>query len=431
MQAIEPSQLRDMRSGAADLAAPVATPVLIVDLDGDLLRGGLGPEQFWAAMAENPRHLWQRRAQIRPEIASLPYEPRVLDHISNWRDGGGIAVLRSGHDPAMSQAIATHLGLFEAVIPMDPADTTYDETGTHIPLSTARTPGYASYLKALRPHQYAKNALIFLPMIAAHDLSLATVVASLMGFVAFCLIASSVYVLNDLMDLAADRAHPRKCMRPFASGAIPLSHGTPMLVGLLGGGIVIAALTGPLFLAVMALYYTLTLAYSTALKRKVVVDICVLAALYTFRIMAGGAATGIPLSVWLLAFSMFLFFSLACVKRQAELVDMKARHLEEASGRGYRVEDLPIVTGMAMASGYISVLVMMLYINSPAVTALYPTPAALLGICCMLLFWVSRMIMVTHRGDMHDDPVVYAARDGTSRLCFLICIGCTIGGALV
>ena len=171
------------------------------------------------------------------------------------------------------------------------------------------------YIRALRPHQWLKNVLVFLPMLAAHQVDGATGLMSLLAFISFALIASSVYVLNDLLDLAADRTHPRKRNRPFASGGIPIAHGTLMAAGLLVLGALLSVGIGGSFLLVMAGYCFLATAYSLNLKRRIVVDICVLAGLYTIRIFAGGVATGIPLSAWLLAFSAFFFLSLAAVKR--------------------------------------------------------------------------------------------------------------------
>lgn len=287
------------------------------------------------------------------------------------------------------------------------------------------------YLKALRPHQWLKNTLVFLPMLAAHQLDGGTLLTSLLAFICFSLVASSVYVLNDLLDLSADRAHPRKRKRPFASGSIPLSHGTGMAVGLIALGVLLAALMGIEFLAVMLAYLALTTAYSLHLKRRMVVDICVLAALYTARIVAGGVATGIELSVWLLAFSTFFFLSLAAVKRQAELIDSAARGQLTASGRGYHVDDLPIISMVAIGAGYVSVLVMALYVNSPAVVELYDRPEALWGVSAVLLYWITRTVMIAHRGGMHDDPVVFAAKDRVSQICFLLILGFVFGGALL
>lgn len=285
------------------------------------------------------------------------------------------------------------------------------------------------YLRVLRPHQWLKNGLVFLPILTAHQFDMATVQNAVLAFLAFSLIASSVYVLNDLVDIEADRAHPRKKNRAFASGAIPTSQG-PVLaaVPLIAGG-ALALYLGWEFTVILVGYYVTTLAYSFYLKRRLVIDICVLAGLYTFRIIAGAAATSIPLSVWILAFSVFFFLSLAAVKRQAELVDSIARGKVEADGRGYMTGDLPIVVNMAISAAYVSVLVFALYLNSPAVSQLYATPAVMWGICLVLLYWLTRMVMVTHRGLMHDDPIVYAVKDRVSLSCFAIVLGITVVGA--
>ena len=288
------------------------------------------------------------------------------------------------------------------------------------------------YVKALRPHQWLKNLLIFVPAIASHNISSDTWLEALLAFIAFCFVASSVYVLNDLLDLSADRNHPRKRFRPLASGDIPLIHGSFMALGLLILGLLTALTVGRLeFIGMISGYYVLTTAYSLSLKRRLVIDICTLAGLYTLRVLAGGAATGLPLSVWLLAFSIFVFLSLAAVKRQAELVDGMATGRLEAAGRAYHVEDLPIVAMMAISSGYVSVLVLALYINTPAMQSLYSHPQLLWGVCPILLYWISRMVMLSHRGRMDDDPIVFAARDWVSRICGLLIAGIVISGSLL
>lgn len=288
-----------------------------------------------------------------------------------------------------------------------------------------------SYLRALRPHQWLKNLLVFLPMLAAHQLGSDTSTAAFGAFVSFSLVASSVYVLNDLLDLEADRAHPRKRFRPFASGAIPITHAPPMAIALLliGGGI--ALWISWSFAIVLAAYYALTTLYSTVLKRHIVIDICVLAGLYTMRMFAGGVATGIPLSVWLLAFALFIFLSLAAVKRQAELVDAAKRGVLASSGRGYTTDDLPIISMIAIAAGYVSVLVMALYVNSPNVINLYTRPESLWAVCAILLYWITRTVLLAHRGQMHDDPVVFAAKDRISQVCFVLILISSLTGALI
>ena len=205
-----------------------------------------------------------------------------------------------------------------------------------------------------------------------------------------------------------------------------------MALGLLILGLLTALTVGRLeFIGMISGYYVLTTAYSLSLKRRLVIDICTLAGLYTLRVLAGGAATGLPLSVWLLAFSIFVFLSLAAVKRQAELVDGMATGRLEAAGRAYHVEDLPIVAMMAISSGYVSVLVLALYINTPEMQGLYSHPQLLWGVCPILLYWISRMVMLSHRGRMDDDPIVFAARDWVSCVCGLLIAGIVISGSLL
>lgn len=282
---------------------------------------------------------------------------------------------------------------------------------THI--SPPRSRGRAM-LRAMRPHQWSKNVLLFLPLLAAHDVS--RFLPTLMGFVAFCLVASAVYIINDLLDLPADRAHPRKRLRPFAAGDLTGLQGAGLTAGLLAGGLVAGLMVGNLtFLAVLAVYFAATFAYSLWLKRKLIVDVITLAGLYTVRVVAGGAAASVTLSPWLLGFAMFLFLALAAVKRQAELTDQIATGRASA-GRAYEPDDLPILRGLALSAGNAAVLVLALYISSDAVQGLYGQPAALWLICPLLLYWVLRMVMQTHRGRMTDDPIVYAATDRVSLL---------------
>jgi len=467
---------------------------LVVDLDGTLLRSDMLFESFWSALGRDWRSpvlsaaaLSRGRAALkrhlaqacRIEVATLPYDAEVIAFIKAWRGAGGRTALVTASDHELAAAIGAHLGVFDEVHGSDGRSNLKGERKgrfledrfgregfaymgdaaadlpvwkraakaitVNAPDSVRRgaervcdlvehlgtgTRSVRPYIKALRPHQWLKNVLVFLPVLAAHQLDAQALLPALLAFVAFSLVASSVYVLNDLLDLAADRAHPRKKDRPFASGSIPIAHGTWMAAGLLFMGAVLAAVLGGDFLLVMLGYYLLTTAYSFYLKRRIVIDICVLAGLYTTRIVAGGVATGIPLSVWLLAFSVFFFLSLAAVKRQAELIDSAERGNLDANGRGYRVDDLPIITMVAIGAGYVSVLVMTLYVNAPAVMDLYGRPEALWGVCAVLLYWITRTVLITHRGQMHDDPVVYAARDRISQICFLIILGFVVVGAV-
>ncbi len=280
-------------------------------------------------------------------------------------------------------------------------------------------PRWAAYLRALRPHQWSKNMLVFVPALAAHDS--AALGLALFAFISFSLIASAGYILNDILDLHADRAHPRKRNRPFASGAVPLSHGIFMIALLFALGITIAALLTTLgCLAVVITYFVMTFLYSTWLKRKPILDILTLAGLYTLRIIAGAAATGIILSPWMLGFSTFLFLALAAVKRQAELREVAERADSAVIGRGYIAEDLPVIRSIGISAANAAVLVLALYISSSDVQDLYSAPALLWLICPILLYWTLRMVMKAHRGDMTDDPIVFAARDWISRITVLL-----------
>ena len=275
----------------------------------------------------------------------------------------------------------------------------------------------ADWLSAFRIHQWLKNLLVFVPLITAHRMTdIEMLMMAALAFLSFSVGASSTYLINDLADLESDRLHPRKRFRPFASAALPLLHGA----GIASLGIVascaLAMLVNAEFLLWLSLYLAMTLVYSFFLKRLVLVDGLTLAALYTIRIIAGAAATSVALSFWLLAFSGFIFLSLAFVKRYAEL---KALALEEASrtpSRGYLVNDAPLVQTMGLASGYIAVLVFVLYLQSDNVARLYSDLELMYGTVPLLFFWISWIWLQAHRGRMHDDPVVFSIKDGVSWL---------------
>lgn len=468
---------------------------LVVDLDGTLLRSDMLHETFWSVAAHDLRGLLaalaalgQGRAALKRalarrcnlDVASLPYDPEVIARARDWRAAGGRVALVTATDQTLAEAIAAHLGLFDEVHGSDGAlnlkgagkarvltgrygargfvymgDSAADlavwpeaagAITVNAPAAVRRgvdrlgldrlhlrtqARGPRPYLRAMRPHQWLKNLLVFVPMVTAHALGPGDLATGLLAFLAFSLVASGVYATNDLLDLEADRAHPRKRARPFAAGAVPIAHATAMAFGLLGGGLLTALAAGRGFVLVILVYLVTTMAYSLDLKRRAVIDICVLACLYTLRIVAGAVAVGIGLSFWLLAFSMFLFFSLASVKRQAELLDSARRGLLGAKGRGYRTDDLPVIATASLTSGYVSVLVMALYVSSPEVVRLYSTPTALWGICAVLLYWITRVALITHRGQMHDDPVVFAARDRISQVCLLLTLGFALAGAVL
>jgi 4-hydroxybenzoate polyprenyltransferase len=261
-----------------------------------------------------------------------------------------------------------------------------------------------------------KNLLVIVPVILDHKLfDLPLVLRALAAFAAFCCAASGAYVLNDLLDLEADRRHHRKQLRPFASGALSPAFGKLLAPLLLATALLLAALVPARnFFALLVLYLAVTTAYSVYLKRIAVVDVLLLAGLYTLRVLAGVAATGVRFSTWLLAFSMFLFLSLAFLKRYAEVKGAQDSPEENIFRRGYHRGDREWLGSMGGASGYLSVLVLALYINSEQVVALYHRPVVLWLVCPLLLFWISRMWLLGHRGRLHDDPIVATARDPLS-----------------
>ena len=413
------------------------------------------------------------------DVRLLPYNQAVLDLIKEAKADGRRVALVTASNQRLADKVAAHLGLFDLVEGSSgtlnlrgqskaerlvalfgaggfdyAGDSSVDlpvwrqanraitvgasvalcrkvdrlgKDALHLPgTPTTQT---RALLRAIRPHQWSKNVLIFLPAVAAHTIAYETWFALLAAFFAFCLVASSVYLLNDLLDIEADRHHPRKRHRAFAAGQVSLLRGFLLSILLLIAGFLLAyGVLGGLFVLTLVLYYAVTLGYSLYLKRKPIIDICMLAGLYTVRVFAGGVAGQIFISPWLLAFSIFLFLALAAVKREAELVDSLARGRDEIAGRGYEPRDLPIVSMMAVASGYVSVLVLALYIDSPAVQLLYRVPEVLWGLCAVLLYWISRLVMVAHRGQLDDDPIVYALKDRVSLMCGLLVLLIVTGG---
>jgi 4-hydroxybenzoate polyprenyltransferase len=263
----------------------------------------------------------------------------------------------------------------------------------------------------LRPHQWVKNLLVFVPILLDHRLKEPEVLArGAMAFVAFCLAASGAYILNDILDLEADRGHPIKRNRPFASGALSPRAGYILALGLVGVSLVVGtALAAPGFLALLLLYIGLTTAYSAYLKRIVVLDVLLLAGLYTLRVLAGITASGVRFSSWLLAFSTFLFLSLAFLKRHGELWTMAAQPAPAVRRRGYVSQDMEWLRPMGAASAYLA-----LYLNSDEVVKLYRKPTVLFLVCPLLLYWTGRMWLLAHRGRINEDPIVAAARDPSS-----------------
>ena len=474
---------------------PKALPVLVVDLDGTLLRSDMLHETFWSAVSRDWRHALQSIGKLaggrlalkmfladraRVDVTTLPYDQTVLNLILDHRKVGGRTALVSASEQGLVRRIADHLGAFDeahgshgdinlkgaekraflerrygdlgfAYVGDSKADlevwksaqeiitinatqsvkTRAERLGQPVQHISESVNSVDRLLRVLRPHQWLKNILIFVPLLASHKLGWPATGEGALAFIGFCLIASGVYVLNDLIDLSADRAHPRKCHRPFASGAVSPATGVIILPALLFAGISISFLIGWLFTLVITLYFLLTCAYSFKLKRQIGIDIFTLAILYTMRMVAGGVANDTPISSWLLAFSLFFFFAMAAMKRQGELVDLAERNQLSVKGRGWIVDDLKVLNTVVLGSGYLSVLVMALYVNSDEVRALYSHPAALWGVCIVLFYWITRAELLTNRGLMHDDPIVFAIKDRASHYCLIGIIALAMGGAVL
>ena len=290
-------------------------------------------------------------------------------------------------------------------------------------LNNSRTPKTAGHLRALRLQHWLKNFLLFVPLLAAHRLGESALLSKvLLGFLAFGCITSSGYIINDLLDLAADRRHPNKRYRPFASGDLPISYAFWMIPALVVAAGVIGSQVSGLFVAAVLIYLALTVTYSLYLKQVALLDVVVLAGLYTLRILAGSAAAAIWPSHWLLAFSTLLFLSLALVKRYGELAVMRRIDGDAARARAYHFSDGELLAAMGIASGYLAVLVLAVYINREASLVLYRRFELMWALCPLLLYWISHVWLIAHRGQMPDDPVLFAVTDRTSRIVALLMI---------
>lgn len=454
---------------------------LVVDLDGTLLRSDLLLETGMAFVRHRPlkalrlfKWLVKGKATLKANLARavdidvtvLPYDPAVLDLVNSARNSGRKVVLATASHISLAERIAEHLGIFDQVLASDEkvnlsshrkrdllvehfgvkgfdyvgnssddlsvwevsrdayvvnpergVERRAQAIGNVKEVMLSNVAGAKDWRKALRLHQWMKNILIFVPLLAAHQLGNYLLIwQGVMAFLFFGLCASSVYLLNDLLDLADDRHHGTKRFRPFASGRLSIGSGIMVFPLLLTGAFASAALFLPwAFVATLVAYYILTFAYSLWLKRQMAVDVIALAALYTLRIIAGAAAFGLELTFWILAFSMFMFLSLALVKRYAELGEARRKGLtHKTRGRGYYPGDLEMISSLGASSGYLAVMVLALYIHDQATTSLYAHPQIIWLACPLLLFWVTRVWMLTHRGQMHDDPVVFAIRDRIS-----------------
>lgn len=456
---------------------------LIVDLDGTLLRSDMLVESAFAFLRHNPYRAlapfgWLQAgkanlkaklaAEVTLDVTSLPYDQQVINFLQQEKANGRSLVLATASHQDYAEAIAAHLGLFDRVLAThgttnlsastkrnvlveEYGEKGFDYIGNsmddlkvwasahrahlanpEIGVEAAagklgnveqviRTPrnAWRAWMKQLRLHQWAKNALIFVPLLASHQIGEVELLFNgLMAFLMFGLCASSVYLLNDLLDLEDDRQHSKKRFRPLASGAVPIKSALIAFPVLLLSAFTGSALLLPWkFTLALAAYYALTLAYSLVLKRVMTVDVITLAMLYTVRIVAGTFAFDVVLTFWMLAFSMFLFLSLALVKRYAELRESRSKGQTELTrGRGYFPADLEMVSSLGAASGYLAVMVLALYIQDQNTLALYQHPQVIWLACPLLLYWITRTWMITHRGWMHEDPVVFAMKDRNSLL---------------
>nr|WP_314544893.1 UbiA family prenyltransferase [uncultured Massilia sp.] len=471
------------------------TAPLIVDLDGTLIHTDMLHESALRVTRDRPLDalripLWLMRgkAVLKNQLASrssfdpslLPYNEKLLDWLKEERANGRRIVLCTASDRAIAEAVAEHLGVFDEVLASDGSinlagdnkaealERQYGHGGfDYVGNSSAdlkvwrrarkavvvngarglagkaealcgverefppQRRGFAAWRKVLRVHQWMKNLLLFVPLLAAHEVAdIDGWLTLVLAFISFSLCASTVYIANDLLDLESDRAHPRKRLRPFASGAVPAWQGVLLAPLLFAASLALGAMVGGTFLPWLLFYFALTCVYSWGLKRVILLDCITLAMLYTLRITAGAAALLLPLSFWLLAFSVFLFLSLAFVKRYAELQTQALSGKSKVHGRGYYTTDEPLVLNLGVTAGYASAVVLALYLNTDNVLILYRWPEAVWGAVPVLLFWISWIWMQAHRGHMHDDPVVFAVKDRASQLAGLAFAAVMLVGAL-
>ncbi len=397
-------------------------------------------------------------------VAHLPYNKPLLAFLEQQHGQGRKLYLATGADTSLAVRVAQHTAIFDGVLASDGKTNLtgsnklesferhfpgsgFDYIGNarpDIPLLAAagqamvanpdgaltsaaragrfkvarrfddRAPLIRTLRKALRLHQWAKNALIFLPLILAHSGAMWRVVNTVVAFLCFSLCASATYILNDLLDIEADRRHPRKRYRPFASGDLAAKTGV-----LIAGGFLVASLAAALalplgFLVYLLLYLVTTLSYSFYFKRIVLIDVLLLSGLYTIRLLAGAAAARVPISPWLAGFSIFLFLSLAMVKRFSEMQNLRTAGAVPSNGRGYLISDIEQLRSFGTSAAYAAVVVFSFYISSLAGSKLYLHAQRLWLITPLMIFWLSRVWLLASRGEMDEDPVIFAVTDKPS-----------------
>ncbi len=400
------------------------------------------------------------------DVAHLPYNKPLRAYLEQQRGLGRDLYLATGADGVLARRVAAHLGIFADVLASDGAtnltghnklaafqarfgEQGFDYIGNAKPdvpllaqaceamvanpdghLRAAMRAGkfkvaqqfldqrsaFKSLRKAMRMHQWAKNLLIFLPMLLAHAIGAHAVVQALVAFLSFSLCASGTYILNDLLDIEADRRHPRKRLRPFASGDLQGKTGVLLAGGLLLAAFALCVALPQIFLLWLLGYLATTLSYSFYFKRQVLIDVVLLSGLYTLRLLAGGAADSVAISPWMAAFSIFLFLSLAIVKRFAELQNIKAAEQMPSNGRGYLLSDIEQMRAFGTAAAYASVVVFALYINGLESSGFYHHSQRLWLIAPIMILWISRVWLLASRGELDEDPVIFAVTDKVSLL---------------
>ncbi len=459
---------------------------IVVDLDGTLVSTDTLIESLFKLIKSQPSLIFQipfwlfkGKAGFKIEVAKhisldpaqLPYNNELLHYLRRERAKGRKLILATAAHKSIALSISEHLGFFERVLSTNeeslnlagkaksqaiPADCRpfFYAGNASVDLDVWRESAgaivvgpnslrkqaekivpvvkwiepeqsrWTAWNKALRIHQWAKNLLIFLPLILAHRLDEAALWRNaFLGFIAFSVIASSVYLLNDIVDLDSDRQHPEKRNRPLARGSVSLPQGLVMAGLLFVLGMGIAAWANERLLLALLGYYILTTIYSFKLKKIPILDAFTLAGLYSWRILSGGVVTETRLTFWLMAFSMFFFLSLAFAKRSTELKLMLSLNKKKAGGRGYFTDDLAMVNALGVGSGMASVVIFAMYVNQPVIVQLYQSPRYLLAIAIVLLYWISRVWLLTDRGQMNSDPILFAVKDKSSYfLLFVIAL---------
>jgi 4-hydroxybenzoate polyprenyltransferase/phosphoserine phosphatase len=427
-----------------------------------------------ASILRLPRYVFRGKAAFKAyvarnvelEAASLPYNVALLDYLREEHSRGRAIYLATGADEQLAHRVARHLGIFTDVLASDGSTnltgqhklerlrqrldaSTFDYIGNDTPdlplLTNAMEPMIAnptfglrtrikaggvqpvrsfedrkavfgSLVRTVRVHQWAKNLLVFVPLLCSHALSVNKLLSALIACACFSLTASSAYIVNDLLDLEADRRHPIKRRRPFAAGDLSAPAGISIAGMFLAAGLACARLLPGSFFLWLLIYLGLTLTYSWYFKRIALLDVMMLSGLYILRLLAGGAATQTPISQWLAGFSMFLFLSLAIAKRFAELENLRSNNAVPKNGRGYLITDLDQLRSFGTASAYAAVVVFAIYIGGSDVVKLYHRSHLLWLTVPLMILWLNRVWLLASRGELDEDPVAFALTDPISQV---------------